>query len=84
MIISAAYGEPVRLVCDRPACPAFVISPLVRGTDREQTRACRVLADAQGWDIARHGEVPFDFCPDHVDLANKPKVTELYPNRSKR
>lgn len=77
-IVFAIAKEPTRVACDRPGCEAFVATPLLRATEREQVRAARVMADAHGWDIARQSDIPFDFCPEHVDPANKHPVTPLY------
>lgn len=66
------------LRCDRPGCPAEVASTVRHADERVVRRSAAVAADAAGWQLHRHGDVPLDFCPLHADPAVRHPVTELY------
>lgn len=72
----------IELVCDRPGCTARIELPK-RLSAAHLRRQVVELAEAAGWQVSAHVDIPLDFCPGHVDLTRTYRVTRLYDEHGK-
>ena len=64
--------------CDRPDCLQYL-----DGIGRDpsaQRRSATAQAEARGWQLSNHADVPLDFCEAHIDHTRsvRMEITRLY------